>query len=131
MTAETVREVLNEALDCRVEVGTYRGVEGIWARIELDPRADYDQRPTSLACNATTVEEMKVRFVATTADEDAVVAALRDLEAATPATGEVSAKNHELSEDEQLWPHILYENLALSEAAAVLSAIESEPLPTC
>ncbi len=129
MSEETVRSALTDALDSPVEVGEYRGVEGVWAQVEIDPRADYEQRPTSLACRGTTVRELKVRFVATTADEETVLAALRDLEAATPADGEVSAENHTLSADDELWPHILYTNLALSEAASVLGTIESEPLP--
>jgi len=129
MSEETVRKVLTDALDSPVEVGEYRGVEGVWAQVEVDPRADYDQRPTSLACRGTTVRELKVRFAATTADEETVLAALHDIETATPADGEVSAENHELSAGEELWPHILYETLALSEAAAVLRAIEREPLP--
>jgi hypothetical protein len=129
MSAETTRRVLTEALDSPVEVGEYRGVAGVWAQVAIDPRADYGRRPTSLACRQTTVRELKVRFVATTADEDRVLAALHDLEAVTPAEGEVSAANHTLSADEELWPHILYTDLALSEAASVLQAIEQEPLP--
>jgi len=129
MSEETVRSVLTDALDSPVEVGEYRGVEGVWAQVEIDPRADYEQRPTSLACRGTTVRELKVRFVATTAAEEAVLAALRDLEAVTPADGEVSAENHTLSADDELWPHILYRDLALSEAASVLGTIEREPLP--
>jgi hypothetical protein len=130
MSAETVRNVLVDRLDSPVEVGTYRGVEGIWAKIELDPRIENDMRPTSLACTGTTVDEMKVRFVATTADRERVVDALADLEGRTPAEGEVSAENHDLSDDDELWPHILYTNLALSEAARCLRIIEAEPLPT-
>jgi hypothetical protein len=131
MSEETIRTVLTDALDSPVEVGAYRGVAGVWAQVELDPRTDYDQRPTSLACCGTTVRELKVRFVATTADREAVLAALRDVESVTPANGEVSAENHALSEGEELWPHILYETLALSEATSVLRAIEHEPLPRC
>jgi len=129
MSEQRVRSVLTDTLDSPVEVGEYRGVEGVWAQVEIDPRADYDQRPTSLACRETTVRELKVRFVATPADEETVLAALRDIETATPADGEVSAENHELSAGEKLWPHILYEDLTLSQAASVLRAIEQEPLP--
>jgi hypothetical protein len=130
MSAETVRKVLENRLESPVEVGTYRGVEGVWAKVELDPRIDNSMRPTSLACDGTTVEEMKVRFVATEADEDVVLEALEALAAKTPAAGEVSAENHDLSEGEELWPHILYEHLALSEAAKVLATLEAEPLPS-
>ncbi len=129
MSEETIRQVLTDTLDSPVEVGEYRGVEGVWAQVEVDPRADYEERPTSLACRGTTVRELKVRFVATTADEGTVLSALRDVESATPAVGEVSAENHALSAGEELWPHILYTDLALSEAASVLRAIEREPLP--
>jgi hypothetical protein len=129
MGEKTVRQVLGDALDSPVEVGEYRGVEGVWAQVEVDPRADYEHRPTSLACHGTTVRELKVRFVATTADEGAVLAALQEVEAVTPADGEVSAENHTLSTDDELWPHILYTDLALSTAASVLQAIEREPLP--
>ncbi len=129
MTEETVRQVLTDALDSPVEVGEYRGVDGIWAQVELDPRTDYDRRPTSLACRGTTVREMKVRFVATTADREAVLEALGVLEAVTPTDGKLSAENHALSEGEEVWPHILYETLALSEAASCLQAIERASLP--
>lgn len=130
MTEETVRTVLRQALDSPVEAGSYRGIDGVWAKVELDPRIENSTRPTSLSCSGTTVDEMKVRFVATTADEEAVIETLRDLEAVTPASGEVSAENHTLSAGEELWPHILYEGLALSEAVKCLRAIEKEPLPT-
>ena len=130
MNADTVRKVLTQALDSPVEVGEYRGIDGVWATIGLDPRIENSTRPTSLSCSGSTVDEMKVRFVATTADEEAVVETLRNLEALTPAEGDVSAENHTLSADDELWPHILYEQLALSEAAKVLQAIEDEPLPT-
>jgi hypothetical protein len=129
MTEETVRNVLTQALDSPVEVGTYRGIDGVWAKIELDPRIENSTRPTSLSCSGTTVDEMKIRFVASTADERAVLGELRELEAVTPAEGEVSAENHTLSEGDELWPHILYEGLALSEAVRCLRAIENEPLP--
>jgi hypothetical protein len=72
---------------------------------------------------------MKVRFVATRAPEAAVMETLGAIEAKTPADGEVSAENHELSEGSELWPHIYYENLALTEAAACLEIIENEDLP--
>lgn len=130
MSAETVRKILTRTLDSPVEVGTYRGVEGIWAKVELDPRIDNSMRPTSLACTGTAVDEMKVRFVATTADSAAVVETLAELEALTPADGEVSADNHELSATDELWPHIFYEDLALSEAVACLEVLEDEPLPS-
>jgi len=130
VTADTVRKVLNHYLESSVEVGTYRGVDGVWAKVELDPRIDNSMRPTSLACDGTVVEEMKVRFVATTADRETVLATLAELEALTQADGEVSAENHELSAADELWPHILYEHLALSEAANCLAVIEAEPLPT-
>ncbi|MEF8979267.1 MAG: hypothetical protein V5A39_10410 [Haloarculaceae archaeon] len=130
MTEETVRKVLTQALDSPVEVGSYRGIDGVWAKVNLDPRIENSTRPTSLSCSGTTVDEMKVRFVATTASEEAVLEMLRDLEAVTPASGEVSAENHRLSEGDELWPHILYEELALSEAVKCLRAIETEPLPT-
>ena len=129
MSADTVRDVLEGRLDSPVEVGTYRGVDGIWAKVELDPRIDNDMRPTSLSCSGTTVDEMKVRFVATTGDKETVFAALAHLEARTPAPGEVSAENHDLSADDELWPHIFYENLALSEAGRCLEVLEAEPLP--
>ncbi len=129
MSGETIRTVLAEALDSPVEVGEYRGVEGVWAQVEIDPRADYERRPTSLACRGAAVRELKVRFVATTADEEAVLAALREVEAATSADGEVSAENHTLSAGEELWPHVLYTDLALSEAASALRTIEGDPLP--
>jgi hypothetical protein len=130
MSEETVRNVLTEALDSPVEVGSYRGIDGVWAKVELDPRIVNSTRPTSLSCSGTTVDEMKVRFVATTADRESVVGTLADLEAVTPARGEVSAENHRLSERDELWPHILYEGLALSEAVRCLRAIENESLPT-
>ncbi len=129
MGEDIVRRVLERELESPVEVGTYRGVEGVWAKVELDPRIDNSMRPTSLACDGTTVEEMKVRFVATTADHDAVVATLSALADTAPAAGAVSAENHELAEGDELWPHIQYEHLALSEAATVLAAIEAEQLP--
>ena len=131
MSEETIRQALTEALDSPVEVGEYRGVEGVWAQVEIDPRTDYENRPTSLACRGTTVRELKVRFVATTADREGVLAALENIESGTPVDGEVSAENYELSAGEELWPHILYETLALSEATSVLRAIEHEPLPRC
>jgi hypothetical protein len=112
-----------------VEVGTYRGVDGVWAKVELDPRIDNSMRPTSLSCSGSVVEEMKVRFVATTAPKSAVVETLGAMEAKTPADGEVSAENHDLADGEELWPHIYYEDLALSEAAACLEIIENEDLP--
>jgi hypothetical protein len=56
--------------------------------------------------------------------------ALTSIEVLTPADGEVSAENHELSEVDELWPHIYYEKLPLSEAAKCLGIIEDEPLPT-
>ena len=129
MAEETVRSVLEHHLDSPVEVGTYRGVAGVWAKIDLDPRIDNSMRPTSLALDGTTVEEMKVRFVATTADEATVRAKLSALEALTPAAGEVSAENHDLAADDEVWPHIFYETLALSEAASVLATLEAEQLP--
>jgi hypothetical protein len=130
MSEETVRTVLTQTLDSPVEVGTYRGIDGVWVKVELDPRIENSTRPTSLSCSGTTVDEMKVRFVASTADRETIVETLRDLAAVTPADGEVSAENHRLSESEELWPHILYEGLALSEAVTCLRAIEREPLPT-
>lgn len=129
MTVDTIRRVLTDAIDSPVEAGEYRGVDGVWAQVELDPRTDYAERPTSLACSGTTVREMKVRFVATTADRETVLGALADVEAVTPVEGDISAKDHALSEGDQLWPHILYEDLSLSTAAACLRAIEREPLP--
>jgi hypothetical protein len=129
MSAETVRKALTGKFDSPVEVGTYRGVDGVWAKVELDPRIDNSMRPTSLACDGTTVEEMKVRFVATTAARATVLATLEDLAALTPAAGEVSAENHDLSAADELWPHIRYEGLALSEAATCLAILEAEPLP--
>lgn len=129
MTAESVRRTLSDAIDSPLEVGEYRGVDGVWAQVEIDPRADYGKRPTSLACAGSTVREMKVRFVATSADRETVHDALADIEAVTPAAGEISAKNHALSEGDQFWPHVLYEDLPLSTAAACLRAIEREPLP--
>ncbi|MEF8854451.1 MAG: hypothetical protein V5A24_03005, partial [Haloarculaceae archaeon] len=129
MSADTVRKALESQLESSVEVGTYRGVEGVWAKVELDPRIDNSMRPTSLACEGTVVEEMKVRFVATTAPRATVVETLSELESLTPAAGEVSAENHDLAEGEELWPHIRYEHLALSEAAKCLATIEAEPLP--
>ena len=130
MSEETVRTVLTQHLDSPVEVGTYRGIDGVWAKVELDPRIDNSMRPTSLSCTGTVVDEMKVRFVATTVDRERVIDTLETLEALTPSAGEVSAENHELSEADELWPHILYENLALSEAAKCLEILEDEPLPT-
>jgi len=130
MDEETVRRVLTDHVNSPVEVGTYRGVDGLWAKVELDPRIDNSMRPTSLSCSGSVVDEMKVRFVATTAPKAAVLATLRDIEAKTHVEGAVSAENHELSEGEELWPHIYYEGLALSEAAKALSVIEGEDLPT-
>jgi hypothetical protein len=130
MNEETVRRVLAEHIDSPVEVGSYRGIDGMWVKVRLDPRIENTMRPTSLSLSGATVDEMKVRFVATTAEKDAVMAALAEIEALTPADGEVSAENHELSEADELWPHIYYENLALSEAADCLEIIEDEPLPT-
>lgn len=130
MNEETVRNVLTQHVDSPVEVGSYRGIDGIWAKVELDPRIDNSMRPTSLTITGSVVEEMKVRFVATTADEAAVIETLSAIEETTPAEGEVSAENHELSEGDELWPHIFYENLALSEAAKCLERIEAADLPT-
>jgi hypothetical protein len=130
MSEETIRNVLRQALDSPVEVGSYRGIDGVWAKIELDPRIENSTRPTSLSCTGTTVDEMKIRFVAATTDEETILGTLRDLEAITPADGEVSAENHTLSAGEELWPHILYEGLELPEAVQCLRAIEREPLPT-
>ena len=130
MNEETVRRVLAEHIESPVEVGSYRGIEGLWVKVRLDPRIENTMRPTSLSLSGATVDEMKVRFVATTADRDVVMDALADIEALTPSDGEVSAENHELSEADELWPHIYYENLALSEAADCLEIIEDEPLPT-
>ena len=129
MSEAIVRKVLTRELDSPVEVGTYRGADGVWAKVELDPRIDDSMRPTSLALDGTTVEEMKVRFVATAAAEETVLAALAELEALAPAEGEVSAENHELSAADEVWPHIYYEGLALSEAAKILATLEAEPLP--
>lgn len=129
MNEETVRRVLTDHVDSPVEVGSYRGIGGMWAKIHLDPRIDNSMRPTSLSLTDAVVDEMKVRFVATTAPETAVVETLGAIEAKTPAAGAVSAENHDLSEGSELWPHIYYENLALSEAAACLERIESEDLP--
>ncbi len=129
MNEETVRRVLSEHIDSPIEVGSYRGIDGVWVKIRLDPRIENTMRPTSLSLSGSLVEEMKVRFVATTAEEGVVISALADIEALTPAEGEVSAENHELSEDDELWPHIYYENLPLSEAANSLGIIEDEPLP--
>jgi hypothetical protein len=129
MNEETVRQVLTEHVDSPVEVGTYRGVDGLWAKVELDPRIDNSMRPTSLSCTGSVVDEMKVRFVATTAPASAVVETLGAMEAKTPADGEVSAENHDLADGEELWPHIYYVDLALSEAAACLEIIENEDLP--
>lgn len=130
MSEETVRAVLHSRLDSPTEVGSYRGVEGTWAKVELDPRIENDMRPTSLSCTGTTVDEMKVRFVATTGDPETATAALSRLEARTPARGAVSAENHDLSAADEYWPHIFYESLALSEAVECLEVLESEPLPT-
>jgi hypothetical protein len=130
MNEETVRRVLSEHVDSPMEVGSYRGIEGIWVKIDLDPRIENTMRPTSLSLSGATVEEMKVRFVATTADSERVLADLADIEALTPADGEVSAENHDLSAADEFWPHIFYENLALSEAADCLEIIEDEPLPS-
>jgi hypothetical protein len=130
MNEETVRRVLAEHIESPIEVGSYRGIDGLWVKIRLDPRIENTMRPTSLSLSGSMVDEMKVRFVATTADEDVVMDALAEIEALTPSDGEVSAENHELSEDDELWPHIYYENLALSEAADCLEIIEDEPLPT-
>ncbi|MFT4923864.1 MAG: hypothetical protein ACI8XM_003096 [Haloarculaceae archaeon] len=129
MSAETVREVLAQHVDSPIEVGTYRGVEGVWAKIDLDARIDNSMRPTSLTCTGTVVDEMKVRFVATTAEKDCVLEKLAEIEAPTPADGEVSAEDHDLSGDDELWPHIYYEELSLTQAAKVLSIIEDQPLP--
>ena len=130
MNEETVRRVLSEHVDSPMEVGSYRGIEGIWVKIDLDPRIENTMRPTSLSLSGATVEEMKVRFVATTADPERVLADLADIEALTPADGEVSAENHDLSAADEFWPHIFYENLALSEAGDCLEIIEDEPLPS-
>jgi hypothetical protein len=130
MDEQTVRRVLADHVESPVEVGSYRGIDGLWVKIDLDPRIENTMRPTSLSLSGATVEEMKVRFVATTAAQETVVDALTDIEALTPAEGEVSAENHELSAADELWPHIFYENLALSEAADCLETIEDEPLPT-
>ena len=130
MNEETVRRVLAEHIESPIEVGSYRGIDGLWVKIRLDPRIENTMRPTSLSLSGSMVDEMKVRFVATTADRDVVMDALAEIEALTPSDGEVSAENHELSEDDELWPHIYYENLALSEAADCLEIIEDEPLPT-
>jgi len=130
MDEETVRRVLTDHVNSPVEVGTYRGVDGVWAKVELDPRIDNSMRPTSISCSGSVVDEMKVRFVATTAPKSAVIETLRAMEAETNADGEVSAENHDLAEGQELWPHIYYEDLALSEAAKVLSVIEGEDLPT-
>ena len=129
MNEETVRRVLTDHVDSPVEVGSYRGIDGVWAKIELDPRIDNSMRPTSLSLTDAVVDEMKVRFVATTAPEVAVIETLAAIEAKTPADGDVSAENHELSEGSELWPHIYYENLALTEAAECLEIIENEDLP--
>jgi len=129
MNEETVRQVLSKHVDSPVEAGTYRGVGGTWAKVKLDPRIDNSMRPTSLSCTGSVVDEMKVRFVATTAPKAAVLKTLGEMEATTPADGEVSAENHDLSEGEELWPHIYYEDLALSEAAKCLEIIENEDLP--
>ena len=129
MSVDIVRETLQERLESPVEVGSYRGVEGTWAKVHLDPRIDNDMRPTSLSLTGTTVDEMKVRFVATTGDRETAVAALSRLESRTPATGEVSAENHDLSESEEFWPHIFYEDLTLSEAVRCLEVLETETLP--
>ena len=130
MSVDAVRDALERRLESAVEVGTYRGVDGIWAKVELDPRITNSMRPTSLACDGTRVEEMKVRFRATTADRDIVIATLGDLEALTPADGAVSAENHELSAADEWWPHIFYEDLPLATAVQCLVVLEGEPLPT-
>ena len=130
MSEETVRTVLTDAVESPVEVGTYRGVDGVWVKADLDPRVDNSMRTTSLALTGTTVDELKVRFVATTAPRETVLEALADIEAATQPDGTVSAENHDLATGEEVWPHILYENLALSEAVSCLRAIEEKPLPT-
>jgi hypothetical protein len=130
MNEETVRAVLAEHVDSPIEVGSYRGIDGVWVKIRLDPRIENTMRPTSLSLSGPMVDEMKVRFVATTAEKATVMDALASIEELTPADGEVSAENHELSEADELWPHIYYENLPLSEAANCLGIIEDEPLPT-
>ncbi|MEF8785069.1 MAG: hypothetical protein V5A45_03985 [Haloarculaceae archaeon] len=130
MNEETVRTVLAEHVDSPIEVGSYRGIDGVWVKIRLDPRIENTMRPTSLSLSGPMVDEMKVRFVATTAGKDTVMDALASIEELTPADGEVSAENHELSEVDELWPHIYYEKLPLSEAAKCLGIIEDEPLPT-
>jgi hypothetical protein len=129
MNEETVRRVLTDHVDSPVEAGSYRGIGGIWAKVDLDPRIDNSMRPTSLSLTGSVVDEMKVRFVATTAPEAAAIETLSAIEELTPADGEVSAENHELSDGEELWPHIYYEDLALSEAATCLEIIEDEDLP--
>jgi hypothetical protein len=130
MNEETVRQVLAEHVDSPVDVGSYRGIDGVWVKVRLDPRIENTMRPTSLSLSGATVDEMKVRFVATTAEKQLVIDALTEIESLTPSDGEVSAENHDLSEANELWPHIYYENLALSEAADCLGIIEDEPLPT-
>jgi hypothetical protein len=130
MSEETVRSVLTDRLDSPVEVGTYRGVDGVWANVRLDPRIDSSMRPTSLSLTGTVVDEMKVRFVATDAAKERVLATLSELEALTDADGEVTAERHDLADDDERWPHIFYENLALSEVVSVLETLEDEPLPT-
>jgi hypothetical protein len=55
---ETVWQVLTERVDSPVEVGTYRGVDGVWATVELDPRIDNSMRPTSLSCTGSAVDEI-------------------------------------------------------------------------
>ena len=130
MNEETVRRVLEEHIDSPIEVGRYRGIDGLWVKIRLDPRIENTMRPTSLSLSGATVDEMKVRFVAATADRESVMEALADIEALTPADGEISAENHELSAADEFWPHIYYETLSLSEAADCLEIIEDEPLPT-
>jgi len=130
MSEETVREVLTDRLDSPVEVGSYRGIGGLWAKVELDPRIENSMRPTSLSLDGTLVEEMKVRFVATTAAGETVREHLHDLEASTPAEGLVAADDHDLADGDELWPHIYYEGLALSEAARCLEILEAEPLPS-
>jgi len=130
MHESTVQTVLAEHIDSPIEVGSYRGIDGVWVKIRLDPRIDNSMRPTSLALSGSVVDEMKIRFVATTADKAAVVAELAEIEALTPAEGTVSAENHDLSAVDELWPHIYYEDVALSAAADCLGIIEDEPLPT-
>lgn len=130
MGENTVRSVLERRLDSPVEVGSYRGVDGVWAKVKLDPRVEYSMRPTSLSCDGRHVTEMKVRFLASSAPAETVLATLADLESLTAEDGEVSAENHELSADDEVWPHIQYEDLDIAAAASVIATLESEPLPT-